>query len=56
MKEYRVDTFEKAHKKQYFDSETKATEYGKAQAKKGKIAFLLKSKRDDIYDIVAQLK
>lgn len=55
MKKYRVDTFSK-HEKHYFDTEREAIEYGKAQAEKGKVVFLLKHVLDSKYDVVSEIK
>lgn len=53
MKKFRVDTFSYNHEKHYFETETEAVEYGKAQAEKGKIAFLLEQIADNKYDVVS---
>lgn len=56
MKEYRVDTFSNNHEKHYFGTEKDAIEYGKAQAEKGKVAFILKHLIDNKYDVVSEIK
>ena len=51
MKEYRVDVFPN-HEKHYFDSKEEALQFGKEQAEKEKLVFLMKYMLNDKYDVV----
>lgn len=56
-KPFRLDSFsDKKHNSFFFNSESKAVEYGKELSNKGKVVFLLEYVIDGKYDVVKEIK